>query len=92
VPDERSAGHRPLQSVAGKPEPEGAAVTDLEPLIDVTAVRVLAYYLVELTFPDCTQRVIDLELMLWGPMFEPLLADYRLFRQVTVDHDAAQSI
>ena len=63
-------------------------MTDLAPLIDVTAVRVLARYFVELTFADGTERVIDLEPMLWGPMFEPLLADYGLFRRVTVDPNA----
>lgn len=63
-------------------------MTDLAPLIDVTDVRVLARYVVELTFADNSQRVIDLEPLLWGPMFEPLLANYDLFRQVAVDPDA----
>ncbi len=59
-------------------------MSDLAPLIDVTDVRVLARYVVELTFADGSERVIDLEPLLWGPMFEPLVADYGLFRQVTV--------
>lgn len=63
-------------------------MSELAPLIDVTDVRVLARYVVELTFADGSVRVIDLEPLLWGPMFEPLLADYELFRQVRVDHDA----
>ena len=63
-------------------------MTDLAPLIAVTDVRVLARYVVELTFADEGQRVIDLEPLLWGPIFEPLLADYDLFRDVTVDPDA----
>jgi hypothetical protein len=63
-------------------------VTELAPLIPVATVRVLARYFVALTFGDGAERVIDLEPMLWGPMFEPLLADYGLFRQVTIDHDA----
>jgi len=63
-------------------------VTSLEPLIDVEAVRVLSRYLVELEFADGAKRVIDLEPLLWGPVFEPLLADYGLFRQVRVDPDA----
>ena len=63
-------------------------MSDLAPLIDVTAVRVLARYVVELTFADGSERVIDLEPLLWGPMFEPLVSDYDLFRQVTVDSDA----
>ncbi len=63
-------------------------MTELAPLIDVTDVRLLARYVVELTFAHGSERVIDLEPLLWGPMFEPLLADYELFRQVTVDPDA----
>ena len=63
-------------------------MTDLEPLIDVTGVRVLAHYVVELTFADGSVRVIDLEPLLWGPMFEPLVANYSLFRRVDVDTGA----
>lgn len=58
-------------------------MTDLAPLIDVTEVRVLSRYVVELTFAEEGQRVIDLEPLLCGPMFEPLLADYHLVRDVT---------
>ena len=63
-------------------------MSDLAPLIDVTHARVLARYVVELTFADGSERVIDLEPLLWGPMFEPLVADYELFRQLRVDPDA----
>ncbi len=63
-------------------------MSELAPLIDVTDVRVLARYVVELTFADGSERVIDLEPLLWGPMFEPLVADYELFRQVRVDPEA----
>lgn len=63
-------------------------ITDLGPPIDVTDVRVLARYVVELTFADASERVIDLEPLLWGPMFEPLVADYGLFRRVRVDPEA----
>ncbi len=63
-------------------------MSDLAPLIDVTHVRILARYVVQLTFADGSERVIDLEPLLWGPMFEPLLADYSLFRRVAVDSDA----
>jgi hypothetical protein len=58
-------------------------------MIDVMAVRVLARYFVELTFGDGDERVIDLEPMLSGPMFEPLLTDYGLFSQVTINQDAS---
>ena len=63
-------------------------MSEFEPLIDVTDVRVLSRYLVELTFANGDVRVIDLEPFLWGEMFEPLLADYTLFRSVRVDPEA----
>ncbi len=63
-------------------------MSDLTPLIDVIDARVLARYVVQLAFADGSQRVIDLEPLLWGPMFEPLVADYELFRQLRVDPDA----
>lgn len=63
-------------------------MTELAPMIDVTDARVLARYVVELIFADGAVRIIDLEPLLWGPMFEPLVADYDLFRQVRVDADA----
>lgn len=63
-------------------------MTELEPLIDVTGVRLIARYVVELTFADGHVRVMDLESLLWGPMFDPLVSDYGLFRQVRVDPDA----
>lgn len=63
-------------------------MSELEPLVDVTDVRVLARYVVELTFATGEVRVIDLEPMLWGEMFDPLKADYELFKQVQADRDA----
>ena len=63
-------------------------MSELAPLIDVTGVRVLARYVVELEFADGAVRVIDLEPLLWGPMFELLVADYDLFRQLTLERAA----
>lgn len=57
-------------------------------LVDVTDVRVLARYVLELTFDTGETRVIDVESWLTGPMFEPLLADYAMFKAVRVDADA----
>jgi hypothetical protein len=74
--------------VASKAEAKTTMTSELARLIDVSHVRVLARYVVELTFADGAVRVIDLEPFLWGPMFEPLKADYGLFRQVAVDSDA----
>jgi hypothetical protein len=60
-------------------------VSEIAPLIRVTGVRVLARYIVELSFENGAVKVIDLEPYLWGEMFEPLTGDYDLFRQVAVD-------
>lgn len=57
-------------------------------LVDVTAVRVLARYVLELTFDTGETKVIDVEDWLTGEMFEPLVADYTLFKAVRVDPDA----
>ena len=60
----------------------------MDRVIDVTAARVLARYVVELTFETGETRVIDLEPLLRGPVFEPLVDDYALFRQLRVDTEA----
>ena len=52
-------------------------------------MRALARYVLELTFDNGEVRVIDIEPMLWGPAFEPIVADYSYFQQVRVDPDAA---
>jgi hypothetical protein len=57
-------------------------------LVDVTDVRVLARYVLELTFDTGKTHVIDVESWLTGPMFEPLLADYSMFTSVRVGSDA----
>ena len=64
----------------------------MDPIIDVTDVRVLSRYMVELTFETCQIRVIDLEPLLEGAVFEPLTRDYELFRQVEVDPEAGTVI
>ena len=60
----------------------------MKPLNDVTAVRVLSRYVVELTFETGDVRVVDLEPFLDGRVFEPLKKDYELFRQVRADSEA----
>jgi hypothetical protein len=57
-------------------------------LVDVGAVRVLARYVLELTLDTGETRVIDVEDWLTGEMFEPLVTDYTLFKQMRVDPDA----
>lgn len=60
-----------------------------KPVIPICAVRVLARYVLELSFETGEVRVIDVEPELWGPAFEPLKADYSLFCDVRVDPEAA---
>lgn len=55
------------------------------PLVDVTGVRVLGRYVLELTFDTSEVKVLDMEPLMSGPVFEALLSDYNLFRQVKVD-------
>jgi hypothetical protein len=57
-------------------------------LVDVTAVRVLSRYVVELTFDDGDVRVLDLEDWLTGPDFAWLRDDYGAFRAVTVNPES----
>ncbi len=59
-----------------------------EPIIPVTGVRVLGRYVLELHFKTGEVRLSDLEPMLWGPAFSPMLEDYDLFKQVRVDDDS----
>jgi hypothetical protein len=61
---------------------------EIAPLIDVTDVQLLGRYVVQLTFADGAVRIIDLEPLLWGPMFQPLLDDYALFCDMRVDAEA----
>ena len=54
-------------------------------MAQVTDVRVIKNRTVELTFADGSVRVVDLTRFLWGPVFEDIAADDRLFAQVAVD-------
>lgn len=63
-------------------------MSEMAQLIDVTGVRVLGRYLVELRFANGELNVIDLEPLLWGPMFEPIVRDYAFFCQIAVDPEA----
>jgi hypothetical protein len=60
----------------------------MESLRDVTGVRVLSRYIVELTFETGEVKVLDLEPLLDGPVFEPLRQDYQLFTRVRADREA----
>jgi len=56
-------------------------------MIRVTEVEALDGFSLRLRFNDGSERVVDLESELWGPVFEPLKADPDLFRQVRVDEE-----
>lgn len=55
-------------------------------LHDVADFAVVKDYVLRVRFDDGTERVIDFEPILSGPLFGDL-RDLRLFRQVRVDHD-----
>ena len=67
-------------------QPEGTVPPP--PLVSVTRVRVLRDFVVDLEFDDGTRREVDLEPLLWGPVFEPIRTDPSYFRRVRVDEDA----
>lgn len=76
-----------------RPDGLSQEVITMEPINDVIAVRVLWRDVVELRFERGEVRVVDLEPLLNGPLlngpvFEPLIADDALFRQVHVEVDA----
>jgi hypothetical protein len=56
--------------------------------VDVTTVRVLGGYELELTWADGLVTTIDVEPYLYGPVFEPLRRDPAVFATVTVDPEA----
>lgn len=53
---------------------------------DVTNFVIVSDYKLRLSFDDDTERVIDFEPVLFGPLFGPL-RDPLLFRQVRLDRD-----
>lgn len=53
----------------------------------ICSVEPLEGFVLRLGFDDGTTRDVDLADELWGPVFEPLRNDPRLFRQVQVDRE-----
>lgn len=53
----------------------------------ITSVEPLQGFVLKLSFDDGTEREVDLENELWGPVFEPLRTNPDLFRQVQVDRE-----
>lgn len=63
---------------------ENEIVRGRAPLHDVTKVEVVRDLVVRVQFDDGLTRVVDLDSVLHGPMFEPV-RDPEFFRRVTVD-------
>jgi hypothetical protein len=57
-------------------------------LIRIADVQVLAGYQVRLRLTDNTEKVVDLEPYLRGPIFEPIRQDRALFAAVCVNRRA----
>jgi hypothetical protein len=57
-------------------------------IIRVTDVETLGGFVLRLRFNDESERVIDFEDELYGPIFEPLKADPELFRAVKIEGDS----
>ena len=57
-------------------------------LVRIKAVEILDGFKVRLTFTDESQKEIDLDPFLHGPVFEPIRNDRELFRAVRVDEEA----
>lgn len=53
----------------------------------IRSVQPLEGFVLRLSFDDGTEREVDLEGELWGPVFEPLRKNPELFRQVRVDEE-----
>lgn len=56
-------------------------------MMEVRAVQVLDRFRVSLEFSNGECKVVDLEPLLRGPIFEPLRRDPELFRSVRVDEE-----
>lgn len=54
-------------------------------MVDITDIEVLHDRVVRLRFSNGSDRVVDLAPFLWGPVFEDIARDDKLFAQVEVD-------
>ncbi len=57
-------------------------------LIGVHSVQLITGFKVQVTFTDGTQRDIDLDRHMQGPVFEPIRNDPRVFASIHVDPDS----
>ena len=56
-------------------------------MVRATAVRPLEGYNLRVAFTDGSERIIDVERFLRGPIFEPIRRDRALFEAVRVDEE-----
>ena len=56
-------------------------------MLRIKTVDVLEGFTVRLGLSDGTEKTVDLDAYLRGPIFEPLRRDPALFRQVSVDEE-----
>jgi hypothetical protein len=59
----------------------------MERLVRISTIAALGGFRVRIGFTDDSERVVDLEPYLRGPVFEPLRRDPALFAAVQVDPD-----
>ena len=57
-------------------------------IVKIKSVTVPKLYKIKVTFDDATEKTIDLEQLLTGPMYGPL-KDPVVFKAVTIDPEAA---
>jgi hypothetical protein len=67
---------------------ENMVVSKYPDTIDVCTVEPLTGFTVRVTFTDGSQRIINLEQYLHGPIFEPIRNSPEMFRHIFVDHGA----
>ena len=67
---------------------ENTIVSQYPDIIEVDTVETLTNFTVRVKFSDGSQREIDLEPYLHGPIFEPVRNDPALFCRIFVDHGA----
>ena len=67
---------------------ENMVVSKYPDTLDVRAVEPLTGFTARVTFTDGSQRIINLEQYLHGPIFEPIRDSPAMFRRIFVDHGA----
>jgi hypothetical protein len=56
-------------------------------MISVCTVTPLERFNLKLVFNDDTEKIVDIEPLLYGPIFEPIRSNLEMFRLVKVDEE-----